>query len=182
MVFEDMRELGNGSCHYAIGVALAALCALLTGCAGAVRPELPIPVEIAIAASERLNPTEAGRPSPVVVRIYELSNQTWFQAAGFFELIGMQDAPKNEEVLDMQEFVAVPGEVRVVRKRANLATRAIGVVAGYRDMDTGAWRSVAPLPSPHQAGRLWSGSLSPERRYQIILGERSVDIREVLKW
>jgi hypothetical protein len=38
------------------------------------------------------------------------------------------------------------------------------------------------MPPPHQAGRLWSWNVSPERRYQIILGERSVDIREVLKW
>jgi type VI secretion system protein VasD len=161
---------------------LAALCAVLGGCATSARPELPIPIEIAIAASERLNPTEEGRPSPVVVRIYELSNQTWFQAADFFELIGMREAPKNEEILDMQEFIAVPGEVRVVRRRANLATRAIGVVTGYRDIDTGAWRSVVQMPPPHQAGRLWSWNVSPERRYQIILGERSVDIREVLKW
>lgn len=182
MVCENMRAIGNRSLHYAAGVVLVILGVLLSGCATSVRPELPIPVEIAIAASERLNPTEEGRPSPVVVRIYELSNQTWFQAADFFELIGMREAPKNEEILDMQEFVAIPGEVRVVRKRANLATRAIGVVAGYRDMDTGAWRSLVPLPPPHQAGRLWSRNLSPERRYQIILGERSVDIREVLKW
>lgn len=177
-----MREIGCGPCRYAKQVVLIVLSALLIGCATTTRPELPVPVEIAIAASERLNPTEQGRPSPVVVRIYELSAPTWFQAADFFELIGMQEAAKNEEVLDVQEFVAIPGEVRVVRKRANLATRVIGVVAGYRDMDSGAWRASAELPSPHQAGRLWSGSLSPERRYQIIIGERSVDIREVLKW
>lgn len=160
--------------------ALAAVVAA-TGCTKAQRPELPVPVEISIAASERLNPTEQGRPSPVVLRVFELSGRNFFQTADFFTLLGERAGIKDEEVIDVHEFVMMPGEVRVLRRKTELGTRLIGVVAGYRDAQGGVWRAVATVPPPHKAGRLWSGEASPERKYRVVVGEKAVAIDDVSK-
>ncbi|MFN3986974.1 MAG: type VI secretion system lipoprotein TssJ [Rhodocyclaceae bacterium] len=152
----------------------------LSGCIGGfggVRQELPVPLEITLSAAERVNPTEAGRPSPIVVRVFELSNSAAFQSADFFAL---QDGGSGAtgEVVESEEYVLVPGEVRVVRKRAALNSRFLGVVAGYRDLEGSVWRAVVPLPAPHLAGRVWAGATSPKQGFYIVLGERAVMIRE----
>ncbi len=162
-------------------VGLVACCLLLAGCLGGVRQELPVPLEVTISAHEQVNPTEAGRPSPIVVRVFELSNSAEFLAADFFSLQDGGAALSGKDVVGSEEYILVPGEVRVVRKRAALETRFLGVVAGYRDLEGSVWRAVVPLPSPHYAGRIWAGSLSPERRLHVGVGERAVSIQELKK-
>ena len=153
-----------------------ALVSVLVGCAGGVREELPVPVELILSVSEKANPTESGRPSPVHLRVFELSNVTAFETADFFELQAGDGA--KAETVESNEYVLLPGEVRVVRKRAATDARFIGVVAAYRDLEGSVWRASVPLPAPHFAGRVWGGALSPGRRYYIVAGEREVVIRE----
>jgi type VI secretion system protein VasD len=82
----------------------------------------------------------------------------------------------GEDRLARQEYVLQPGETRLVRRRSDLSTRFIGVVVGYRDMEGSVWRSIAPIPAPNQAGMLWSGSASPERRLLITVNQRAVTV------
>lgn len=165
------RSVRSGLCGFAV--------LILAGCAMPERRDLPVPVKLSIAASERLNPTEHGRPSPVVVRVFELSASGRFQREDFFTLLGDLAAARNDEVVDVFEYVMMPGEVRVLRRRASLDTRFIGVVAGFRDVHEGVWRSVVAVPAPHRAGRLWSSETSPERQFRIMVGERAVSITDV---
>lgn len=160
-----------------LGVFAAAL--VVSGCSMPERRDLPVPLKISMASSERLNPTENGRPSPVVVRVYELSGSGRFQREDFFTLLGDLAAARNDEVVDVVEYVMMPGEVRVLRKRAGLETRFIGVVAGYRELHDRAWRALVAVPAPHRAGRLWSAEASPEREIRIMVGERAVSIADV---
>lgn len=149
------------------------------GCSLPARQELPVPVEISIAASESLNPTEQGRPSPVLLRIYELSGRTFFQSADFFTLLGEMERARHAEVSQIHEFVLMPGEVRVLRHRTELGAQFLGVAAAYRDLQGSSWRSLVSVPPPHRAGRLWSSETSPERRYRVVVGKKSVAIDEV---
>jgi type VI secretion system protein VasD len=142
------------------------------------RPELPVPLEITLGAAERVNPTEAGRPSPIKVKMFELSNDARFLSADYFELMGQDGAPLGEDVLVSEEFILLPGEVRVVRKRAESNSKFLGIVAGYRDLSGSAWRTIAPLPEPYLAGRLWTNNVSPTKRLYVTLGERGVTIYE----
>lgn len=154
---------------------------VLSACSGSVRKELPVPFELTIVASERLNPTELGRPSPVVVKVFELADRGFFRSADIFTLLGDEGAAPHAEVIDVQGFSMMPGEIRVVRRLATLGARYIGVVAGYRDIERSVWRDVAVLPPPYYAGRLWSDGVSPERKYDVLIGERAVTIRETTK-
>ncbi|MCL2645350.1 MAG: type VI secretion system lipoprotein TssJ [Betaproteobacteria bacterium] len=146
------------------------------------REELPVPLEITLGASERVNPSVSGRPSPIAVRLFELTKDTKFSAAGYFELMAEDGkAALGEEMLTSEEFVLLPGEVRVIRKRAASDSRFLGIVAGYRDLSGSTWRAVEPLPAPHLEGRLWSSKASPTKHLYVVIGERSVTVREPTK-
>ncbi len=151
-----------------------------SGCSVPPRKELPVPVEISIAASESLNPTAQGRPSPVLLRVYELSGNTFFQSADFFTLLEGEGA-RHEEVLETHEFMLMPGEVRVLRRRTGLDTRFLGVTAGYRDVQGSVWRSVVAVSAPYLAGLLWSSQTSPQQRYRVVVGEKNIVIKEVVR-
>jgi type VI secretion system protein VasD len=158
---------------YAFGViALVAL----AGCSGATRKELPVPIQYSLRATPTANPSVSGRSSPVVVSIYELRNSAGFLAADFMSLIRDDRSVLGEDRLARQEYVLQPGETRLVRRRSDLSTRFIGVVVGYRDMEGSVWRSIVPIPAPNQAGMLWSGSASPERRLLITVDQKVVTV------
>ncbi len=148
----------------------------LAGCSGVTRKELPVPIQFSLRATQNTNPSVSGRPSPVVVSIYELRNSASFLAADFMSLIRDDRSVLGEDRLARQEYVLQPGETRLVRRRSDLSTRFIGVVVGYRDMEGSVWRSIAPIPAPNQAGMLWSGSASPERRLLITVNQRAVTV------
>jgi len=164
-------------------VAVFALLWGISACTSTPRPELPVPVEISIAAAESLNPTEQGRPSPVLLRIYELSEQAFFQSADFFTLLGEQENARNSEVIEVHEFMLMPGEVRVLRRRTGLGTRFLGVAVAYRDLGS-VWRAQTAVPAPRQAGRFqagrfWSSDTSPQQRYRVVVGANNVAISHV---
>ena len=151
---------------------------LFSGCYLKERLELPVPLEITLSAAERVNPTAAGRPSPIMLRLFELASDAQFMSADYFVLMGQGGVPLGEEVLAVEEYTLLPGEVRMIRKRAALNSRFFGVVAGYRDLNGSVWRAVAPLPAPYLAGRVWSNSVSPTKRLFVVLGERGLAIYE----
>jgi len=153
----------------------------LSGCLGgltAEREKLPVPLEITLAAMQDVNPAASGRPSPVVVRIFELANESRFQTVDYFALMGQGPVTLEGDVLSTEEYTLLPGEVRIVRKRATLQSKFLGVVAGYRDLGSSAWRAITPLPEPYLAGRLWSSSESPTKKLTVVLGKSGVTIRD----
>jgi type VI secretion system protein VasD len=150
--------------------------ALLSACSGVARKELPVPIQYSLRATPTANPSVSGRPSPVVVSIYELRNSASFLAADFFSLFKDDRNVLGEERVSRQEYILQPGETRLVRRRSDLSTRYIGVVVGYRDIESSVWRSVVPIPAPHQAGLLGAGAASPERRLLITIDQRAVSV------
>jgi len=171
----------NGYRRVIAGWLGAVVAVFIGGCATTPQPELPVPVEISMAASESLNPTEAGRASPVLLRLFELSAPTFFQSADFFTLLGELGEAQHAEVVEIHEFTLMPGEIRVLRRRTDLATRFLGVAAGYRDLESSAWRALAVVPPPRRAGRWWSSETSPQQRYRVAAGEKSVVIEQVAR-
>jgi len=138
-----------------------------------------MPLEISIAASQSLNPNGQGRPSPVLLRIYELSEQRFFQSADYFTLLGEMKDAQHEQVIKIQEFMLMPGEVRLLRYRADLNTRFVAVAAAYQDLTGSVWRSLAAVAPPYLAGRLWSSDVSPQQRYRVVVGAKQVAIERV---
>lgn len=125
--------------------ALALLALSISGAAGCKSPPPPPPptaVKAAVIALDGVNPDSAGRPSPIVVRVYELKTCSKFANAEFFKLYDHdQDALAAEIAGPMQEFHVRPGDTLPYERTLQPDTKVIAVVAGYRDMESSRWRA-----------------------------------------
>ncbi|HXJ84303.1 MAG TPA: type VI secretion system lipoprotein TssJ [Candidatus Methylomirabilis sp.] len=119
------------------GVALAAGC-------GTAAPPL---VQGSIKADPKTNPDAHGRPSPVVVRVYELKGVGAFSTADFFSLFDKESETLGPELVGREEFDLRPGEVRSYKRQLQPDTKFIGVVAAFRDLENSRWRQSAPVPA-----------------------------------
>ena len=129
----------------AAGVALA-----LVACAGA-----PKPAQVAgtIQASQQVNPSASKRPSPLLLRVYELKTAAVFNSADFMSLYQRDKTELGGDMLGKEEFVLAPGESKTFAKTLALDTRFLGVVAAYRDVEHAKWRSIVAV-QPGQMNNL----------------------------
>jgi type VI secretion system protein VasD len=150
-----VRILGR-HCAMALGAAL-----LLSACASP--PPKPASVTGTIQATAQINPSTSKRPSPLLVRIYELKSVAAFNAADFMSLYQRDQAELAADLLAKEEFVMSPGETKTFAKTLAPDTRFLGVVAAYRDLEHAKWRSVVAIqPSQPQKVMVRAGELAIE--------------------
>jgi type VI secretion system protein VasD len=98
-------------------------------------------------ASLYLNPDPGGRPSPVVVRVYQLRSPGAFQNADFFPLYDNEIATLGQNLITpAEEFQLQPDESREYKTELDLATKYLGVIAAFRDLENARWRAFVKLP------------------------------------
>jgi type VI secretion system protein VasD len=133
---------------------LAALCclvaALATGCASAPKPAR---LDGIVVASPGLNPSVSRRPSPLLVRIYELRSATTFNQVDFMSLYEGDQATLGADMVQRDEIVLQPGETRPYVRQLDPQTRFVGVFAAYRDLEHAIWRVVVPI-KPGKANKV----------------------------
>lgn len=131
------------------GTALIAACVALAGCASAPPP--PKMLSLTIHALPALNPDAHGRPTPVLLRIYELRARDAFDRATFFELYDHDARVLGNAVLDRAEIAVSPGETVPFVRSLDPATRAVAVMAAYERIDEAKWRASVVLGNPPAA-------------------------------
>ena len=140
----------------ALGVAL-----LLSACGSA--PPKPASVTGTVEASAQVNPSASKRPSPILIRVYELKSVATFNGADFMSLYQRDQAELGGDLLAKEEFVLNPGEIKTFAKTLAPDTRFIGVVAAYRDLEHAKWRTVVPVqPNVPQKVTVKAGDLAVE--------------------
>lgn len=131
-----------------IGTVLVATAVLLASCAG-VKPPPPPPqptrVNASIEAAANVNPDVRGRPSPIVIKVYELKAPTGFNAADFFSLYERDREKLGEDVVAVEEMQLLPGDKRTYERVLQPATRHIAVLAAFRSVETAQWRATMPV-------------------------------------
>ncbi len=142
---------GVDRCRLAIGAALLMGFALVAGCASS--PPKPTLVNGTIQAAANLNPSVSQRPSPLMLRVYELRSPTAFNQADFMGLYSAEQAALGGDLLAREEMTLQPGETRPYNKTLNPETRFVGVFAAYRDLERARWRTVVAV-QPNQAQKL----------------------------
>ncbi|SPB18850.1 membrane protein [Caballeronia novacaledonica] len=126
----------------------ALICAFaLVACKSPPPPPAPTIVRISVNALAGVNPDHAGRPSPVVVRVYELKTTAAFDAADFFTLYGKDQATLGGDLNAKNEYMLRPGDSRSVEQTVQPGTKFVAVVAAYRDIERSRWRASAPVPA-----------------------------------
>jgi type VI secretion system protein VasD len=140
--------------HYLIFAWLVLFC---LGCAG--EPPAPPPpapptlLSLELNSKQNVNPDVSGKGAPVLLRIYELKDQTNFNGADFFALFDKEKAVLGGDLLRKQEFLLKPGETKTLQIEPGAETRYIGFFAAFRQLDNAQWRVIAPL-ALHQTNTL----------------------------
>jgi type VI secretion system protein VasD len=111
-------------------------------------PPKPGTLSINLSASGTVNPSANNRPSPVVVRVYELKTSAQFESADFLSLYEKDQSVLGADIVAREEFVLAPGDKKSINKPLAADTKFIGVVAAFRDLERARWRAfVAVAPN-----------------------------------
>lgn len=154
---DALQRLLHAALLAATGATLPALsgCTLLPGAkkpegdaaprkpmlAGLITPD-PTLLDLQISTSADANPDARRRPSPLVLRVYELSGHALFDTADFLALFERDRETLGAEMLGKEEWVMPPGTVRNLARPLGPEVRHLGIVAAYRDLERARWRLV----------------------------------------
>lgn len=125
--------------------AAAAAAAAVAAPAPAAQVLAPTVLAGSISAAANLNPSVSQRPSPLLVRLYELRTSTAFGKADFTSLHQSDVATLGTELVVRDEFMLMPGESRTYQRTLAPDTRFIGVFGVYRDIERAVWRASAAV-------------------------------------
>ncbi|PPD31635.1 MAG: type VI secretion system lipoprotein TssJ [Methylomonas sp.] len=134
-----------------VHVLLVNLC--LMGCTSnpPVQPPPPPPtvINLQIEPAANLNADIKGNGAPVMLRIYELREQSNFTTADFFALFNNEKATLGADLVRKQELLLQPGESKTLSLNPDDAVQAVGFFAAFRSLDTAQWRMVRDVKT-HQ--------------------------------
>ena len=99
-----------------------------------------------MAAGADINPDAGGRPSPIVIRIYQLRTDAAFTSAEFFALFDDEQKVLGPELISRDEFMVSPSEKRTIDVSLSGETRFVGALAAFRDIRNAQWRGILAAP------------------------------------
>jgi len=132
---------------WCVGSALTLAAALLiASCASHAPPPKPAPARLTAAAQADVNPDDTGRPSPIVLRIYQLKDDAAFKDADFFAIFDKEQATLAASLIDRKEFVLAPGDSHTIEFPVSGEARFLAALAAFRDIRNSEWRALAEAP------------------------------------
>jgi type VI secretion system protein VasD len=136
----------NSPNRYSIALLSFAAVLSLSACASHSSNER-VQTRALLSAAQDVNPDLNGRPSPVVVRIYQLRGDAEFSKADFMGLFVREKEVLGGNLIDVEEFDLHPGESLETRLPMARDTRYIAAAAGFRDIGNAQWRTLQQRPS-----------------------------------
>jgi len=115
---------------------------LLSACAGAPKKDH---LGLSINATADVNPDMQGRPSPVILHIFELNSVEQFDGLDYVSLTQPTGAALGASLLSKKQEILQPGSSRELPLELDPQTTVIGLVAGFRDIDNATWRVSVPI-------------------------------------
>lgn len=96
-------------------------------------------------ASRDLNPDANGRPSPIAVRVYQLTSRTTFDNLDFDAAFDNAATVLSEELISTADLVLQPGGREELTVELESEAAFIAIAAGYRHIDRASWKLVLPV-------------------------------------
>lgn len=130
--------------------SLAALITVivLTGCSTLSPYSRLTKLDLNLTASDQLNPDVNERPSPIVIKLFELKHPVSFEHADFFDLYERSKHTLASDGIASEELELRPGERVQLRLSVEEGSRYVGLIAAYRDLSYAQWRyTVALVPA-----------------------------------
>jgi type VI secretion system protein VasD len=124
-----------------------------------------------LTASADVNPDRNGRPSPVLVRVYQLKADGAFKSSQFEPLFDDDKKVLADAFGTRDEFTLSPGQKQVIEVVLADSTRFVGVVAAFRDIANAEWRGVAEMPRDKESQKIVLRNLN------VTVSGKRVDVR-----
>ena len=102
-------------------------------------PHLTLSLQVSLDTNRNLY----GRPSPVVVRVFQLANSQAFLRATLTQLSTSPEQILRSDFLGQEVFLLRPGEPYRYHFIPEPRMRDIGVIVEYRSIDEARWRVVS---------------------------------------
>jgi type VI secretion system protein VasD len=132
-----MKRLG-----FLFSIAFVSLVMMSCGSTG----EKKVDFTYMISATDDINPDITGRPSSVVVRVYQLANTINFDNASYEALFATSGNTLGTEFIAVNEYLVDPGSRFELDVEISENAKFIGVVVGYRSVDMVTWRTTMAVP------------------------------------
>jgi len=107
-----------------------------------------------IKASADINPSIVNLPSPVVLRVYQLSSKINFEHSSYETLFNSDLNTLGAEYIMVSEYLIHPGTNKQEILKFSKSAKYIGVAAGYRSIELVNWRTIIPTPT----NKFWESS------------------------
>ncbi|NQZ06111.1 MAG: type VI secretion system lipoprotein TssJ [Algicola sp.] len=88
-----------------------------------------------IISSANQNPDHNGRPSPLVLRVYQLSDETLFKNSDFYDLYDDDIKVLGRSLKHKDEFSIPVGQTSTNNLTIHPQTRFISILGGFQDLD-----------------------------------------------
>ncbi|WP_026375727.1 type VI secretion system lipoprotein TssJ [Aestuariibacter salexigens] len=121
---------------------LATLFVFIQGCSSS--PEFGVPdielfsgdsekVEITLDVASDINPDQSGRPSPLVLKVFQLTNDVQFRDAQLDKLLDSHASVLGADMRDVDQMTIFPGRSNTYQLTVFKETRFIGILAAFQD-------------------------------------------------
>lgn len=139
---------GRSRRRWGATLGLAWLAALLSGCGSAPPPPPPEPIVMAadVDVAAGLNPDASGRPSPLLVAVYQLKSEEGFLNKDFFSVFDPAGAALAADLVAREQITLQPGGSREFQAPFAADTKFIGVVGAFSDLERAEWCAVVAVP------------------------------------
>ncbi|MCR6653206.1 MAG: type VI secretion system lipoprotein TssJ [Cellvibrionaceae bacterium] len=110
--------------------------------------DLDTDLKLIFLAGKDINPDEKHSPSPLFIRLYELSSDQAFNRADFLELYEKDDALLGKDLIAKRELNRlVPGETQEDAFVLDAKTRYVGLFAEFYEYKNSKYKLVFPITS-----------------------------------
>lgn len=148
--------------RHAFVIAALALAVVALAACSVTRHVVPPTERLTLIAVGDVNPDGQGRPSPVAVRVFQLSSRTTLDNLDFDGAFDNAEVLLGDELLFKEDLMLQPGETRELRFPLERDTGHVAIAAGFRQIDGARWKLV------YEVNANWSG------RHSVMLTETSV--------
>ena len=104
--------------------------------------------KLKVVAAENVNPDGNQRPSPIQLKIFQLTSRTTVDNMDFDSLFYHADVILSDELLSTTTYMVVPKETIKTKLKLLPNAHYIAIVAAYRDIDQSQWKHIYQV-SPH---------------------------------
>jgi len=116
----------------------------VSGCASTTDRATQLKLTIVVAADA--NPDDTGRPSPVVLGVFDLVRPERFRNADYLDLLSAPEKNLRSDLIDTHRTKAIaPGSQQALTLTLDAQTRHIGIVAELLQFSSAKTRIAIPL-------------------------------------